>query len=392
MTRLPLFILRRFSLFYLRYFENVTLWEVEGFENFAHSHDGFKRGDHGLVIPFRHIAKADAPLYSALFGQYLPSRNRTDRLYYWVRFLFGDMVLDWTGPAARWIFPGIGAVPVSNQKIVSSQLRTIRNILTDLAYPLCMAPEGQVNYYNDKAGDLTGGLTHFIKWSLEAGRDVVIQPVRIFYKYNENINYRKLIIGEFYAIGLDISIPDKSFGIFLDKAVETLLNHLFFYLTGSPCESGDVLAAIIEQLIGRSREKYPLDRRKRLIDKVFIFRNGVFQDLKNERITVPGISRKIKNLWRRPEDMNELHRLYQYQQLLDVLVNFDPGYHGNGSKNREIEQTLYLLDIVNRLQGGDINSRYFPKKTRATVLFETPLRFVPGENPDKWKELFLTGN
>jgi hypothetical protein len=117
---------------------------------------------------------------------------------------------------------------------------------------------------------------------------------------------------------------------------------------------------------------------------------------------VPTISAAIGKGWKQPEQMSPLLLHYQRQQILDALTNFDPGYHRHGSPpfpvhspegpspgtgdNRRAEQALYVMDIINRVRGGDINSRYFPGGTRARVEFYPALEIRRRQDADGWIE------
>jgi hypothetical protein len=80
------------------------------------------------------------------------------------------------------------------------------------------------------------------------------------------------------------------------------------------------------------------------------------------------------------------------------MLNFDPEYHRAASSlteeteeevlNRHAEQALYLLDIINRIRGGDINNRFFPSGTTALIRFCSPRSFKPGDDPEQWKNIF----
>jgi hypothetical protein len=235
--RLPGFILRRLSSIYLRFAEGISEVRIEGLQTYLDELEGFKNGSWRLIIAFRHISKADAPVLATLFGRIIPRQQRSspgNREHFWVRFLFGDMVLDWAPAAARWLFPRIGSLPVSNQMLVRSQVDAIRRVLGEGVHPLCLAPEGQVNYYNERSGAVTHGVSHFTRWALSDGPAVKILPVRIYYEYRnpsrlvgravEDLRVW-LLESESIADGeADTAVSD------LDGAVSMLLRRLARYL------------------------------------------------------------------------------------------------------------------------------------------------------------------
>lgn len=394
MIDLPRLIVRRFSSLYLKVIENISSLSIEGEDYYLISLEGYKRGEHNLIIPFRHVAKADAPVLGTLFGQVLPEKHGKDSRYFWIRFLFGDMVLDWAGAGARWLFPRIGALPVSNKRVIKEQIEAIRETVLSGQYPLSMAPEAQVNYYNEKAGDLTGGLTHFIRWNQKDERPVVIQPIAVRYLYQDD-SLKERIIAGFKGLGIDLDEKLAPVQL-MDEAIIRLLRFLVDYLSGDRSFSDrifdcaeELLPVVHELLISSAESAYSIGSGRRLLDKVLSFRNYVFEDLRVSGMTVPAMMKSIEKTWSDPEKMTDLQRLYQHQQLLDVLTNFDPSYHQSGDGNRAAEQALFILDIINRLKGGDVNSRYFPRKTRAVASFGEPLLIEPDGDPNLWKECFF---
>jgi hypothetical protein len=63
-----------------------------------------------------------------------------------------------------------------------------------------------------------------------------------------------------------------------------------------------------------------------------------------------------------------------HQQIVDLLEYVRPDYiHQDGSITRLAEYGMNLLDLCNRIAGGNVDSRYFPKRMRARVLFGEPI-------------------
>jgi hypothetical protein len=60
---------------------------------------------------------------------------------------------------------------------------------------------------------------------------------------------------------------------------------------------------------------------------------------------------------------------------VDVLQYIDPSYiDAPCSTGRACEYALNLLDVLNRIQGGNINTRYSPKGKKALVSIGAPIR------------------
>ena len=317
------YILRFFSSFYIRLFEKVKIGEVIRLDNYLKALSGFRQGDYRMILPFRHTAKADAPVLAALFGNHLPARFKVGDRRFWIHFLYGDMVLDWAGSAAKWIFPRLEALPVSNQKLAKKQMDSIRELLFNGKYPLSMAPEGQVNYYFYKSGPFTDGLTHFIRWINRQNQKVLILPIKIHYRYKEPEKIVSRVLARVNRL-----TPSRSKT--LEEAILSILQYIHRYLIGSasPFKDSRFLVEEISRVLrDRAAEVFPLPNPEKPLDTLFLFRHYVFQDLRKGGYTVPGISRRIRLNWQFPEKLTQLERMYQYNQILDILLNFDPDYH-----------------------------------------------------------------
>jgi hypothetical protein len=400
MNRLPRFILRRLSETYLRIAEGIDSVDICNAEAYLTELQSFRNGESGLILAFRHIAKADAPVLSAAFARVLPARfpriAAADPDYFWVRFLFGDMVLDWAGAGARWLFPRIGTLPVSNQKLVRTQVEAIRSVMRRGEHPLCLAPEGQVNYYNERSGAVTHGLTHFIKWSLAERPMVRLLPISIEYRYPDPAGLEKRAVDTVSELlGGSIPVAAEGEATGLSAAVSSLLRWLGDYLNIPGARESDgnsgLLNAIRGRLLDDACESYGIDSGRRPLEKLFLYRNEVFAALRLSPWGVPAMARNIRRGWDAPETMSDLMIHYQRQQILDVLSNFDPDYHrGTADENRRAEQALYLMDIVNRIRGGDVNSRFFPPGTRAVMEFHPPREYRSAADAGDWIEWWRT--
>ncbi|TVQ28877.1 MAG: hypothetical protein EA382_00990, partial [Spirochaetaceae bacterium] len=64
----------------------------------------------------------------------------------------------------------------------------------------------------------------------------------------------------------------------------------------------------------------------------------------------------------------------RHEQIVDVLEYVRPDYIAAGcSTKRLVEYALNLLDVTNRMRGGNIDSRYSPSGKRAHLLFGDPI-------------------
>ncbi|AHC14864.1 hypothetical protein [Salinispira pacifica] len=414
MTREARWILRYLSPLYLRLGEGISTLEIRGMDRYLSSLAAFKRKETGLVIAFRHIAKADAPILSTIFGRELPRHlHERQQDYYWVRFLFGSMVLDWAGPAARWLFPRIGSLPVDKQRLVRSQIDAIRQIIDQERHPLCLAPEGQVNYYNYRSGEVTRGLTHFIRWNQRRYPSARVQPIRILYYYSGAARLTKKALRRVFQFASGIPGTSGDSAAALTEASRQLISWLYSYLMEQGPLNGylqsdagfnpesvstkELVEVICRTIIHRAADHFTIPDAASPLEQLFHFRNRVFDQVRESGYGVASISREIRRQWRKPSMMSDLLTSYQHQQILDVLINFQPRYHLQRSRkpnegldeaqeslNRRAEQALCLLDIINRVRGGDVNSRFMPRGTKAIAEFMSPMDFPQNSEAEGW--------
>jgi hypothetical protein len=85
--------------------------------------------------------------------------------------------------------------------------------------------------------------------------------------------------------------------------------------------------------------------------------------------TIPPVERALVN-----------HRAYvaaavsEHQQIVDLLEYVRPDYIPPGcTSTRLIEYGMNLLDLCNRMQGGNVDTRFFQRGMRARVLFGKPV-------------------
>ncbi len=396
---LPRIIVRQLTSFYLREVEGISKLSADNEDVYLEALKGFHSGEHRLIIPFRHVNKADGPVYTALFGRILPKKTGENLEYFWPRFFFGDMVLDWAGAGARWLFPRIGTIAVSNQRMVRDQIELLKNTITKDSQPVAVAPEAQVMYYNYQAGEITGGMTHFIKWCQKAKTPTVILPVTARYIFAKP---EKIISDCTLHLKKQLGIIASN----IDSLIQAVLEFVLHYLTHESPEgfipsfsqndnaTQQSIESIKQIIMQQAMKNQKISDMGSLLPTVLGFRNVVFDTMHSLGISVKKMSKDIANNWKTPKVFKPLQQAYQHQQILDILVNFNPLYHrkqdGETDTQRIAEQMLYLSDFANRLRGGDIDTRYRPKKTHVHVQFQEALRIQPDEDAEAWKKHFLS--
>jgi hypothetical protein len=104
-------------------------------------------------------------------------------------FVYGYEVVRWGGWVARFVMPGVGAMPIHHSKMDSKGMARIYDAIVKGPYPLALAPEGQVSYTSDSVPGLEPGVIrigfHAANRLKEKGLDcpVEILPISIHFRY-----------------------------------------------------------------------------------------------------------------------------------------------------------------------------------------------------------------
>jgi hypothetical protein len=404
-TRFAVWLLRRFGRAYLRFAHGVRETRLL---NPAVLHDcylAFQRGATRLLVLFRHVDVADGPLImNALAGELdkydrgvrrhregLPRRPHS-------QFLYGKDVLDWAGPGARWVFPRLGGIPVVNTRLDRRSHAAIRDTILNGEHPLALAPEGQVTYQMFHVSELTAGtgtMAHWIERDLvslarrhedEGERErpgILLLPVAIGYQYgNDHPRLIESILGRLEtALGIRLASAD-SIRERLLFATDTVLDVVeAAYTAAYPAvfrhhdehESQTSRIARLCDRILRCAELGEIRKRESsILRRLFSLRYRVF----DIRYRVDVDPRNLDSVQRSWADFRTLAAatVDRHAQIVDVLMYLRPEYVADSPTSlRLVEYALNLLDITNRMAGGNIDSRYSPSGKQARVLMGTPI-------------------
>jgi hypothetical protein len=103
--------------------------------------------------------------------------------------VYGYEVARWGGAIARWVMPGLSAMPIHHSKMDTAGMARIFKTITEGPYPLAIAPEGQVSYTTESVPRLEQGT---VRIGFEAARrlnkqnkdiPVEIIPISIHFRY-----------------------------------------------------------------------------------------------------------------------------------------------------------------------------------------------------------------
>ncbi|MFA5699375.1 MAG: hypothetical protein WC954_06550 [Sphaerochaeta sp.] len=324
----------------------------------------FKKKETTLIFAFRHTAVEDAPaLLIGMKGSHL-------------RFLYGRDVLNWAGWPTRVLFPALGFVAVENRGNNREGADFLRREVKNPRFPLALAPEGQVSYHAFKSAAIEMGAANLASWALESERsEVIILPIALGYRYaHDNEKFINELITRWETEAhqiVDKSTPIdeqiRSIG-FTTLALVNSFWSLGLKLTGTFVTQRDrICRAILRycETLGNLQ-----DSTGSIIDRLFRVR------FKAEDILYNTDRSKLNTYQLAYHDLEvkQQHIAHWASQIVDVLEYIDLSYlEGRHTTQRSIEVMLSLLDVLNRLRGGMINSRFSPKRKTAFILPGSPI-------------------
>ena len=318
--------------------------------------EAFKQGNHILIITFRHVAKEDAPAL-------LVGIRKTH-----LRFLYGRDVLNWAGKVTSFIFPRLGFIAVQNRGTNKEGLNLLKKAVQEGNFVLSLAPEGQVTYHMYRTSPIQIGVANIASWALETGKKVTILPLVVGYRYTDDADAMIVELLERWQRTSGIQLEKSTEKEQLYSAFEASLNLVasFFHLEMpsnlSYLEKRD---ALCDDLLSQAEEQASLAKGEgTILDRLFRL-----------RFHAEDLLYRANNAQRCP--VSEQHLLYEQEkarlylrncQVVDILEYLDPSYIcPPDEKGRMCESLLNLLDLLNRLEGGTINTRYSPRGKKALI-------------------------
>ena len=401
-------LMRLVSPLYLRRVEGISTVETEGIKHLIDAYRRFYLKKARLLVAFRHASVHDPPVMVYLFCRSLPAAARRRREQIGGRghahFLYGRGVLNWAGGGAAFLIPRIAGIPVMNRRNDAQSMRTIRRYLSDGSFPICLAPEGQVSYHNHRLGPTEGGTARLAVWCLEdlqrekRDEQVLILPVACHYLYRDEPEalFTRIVERIVDRAGLPAAAATSRYQILIELT-EALLSKMedfytrFFRL--QPLGKRTQLRARIERLCAaalRVSESFmQIHAEKELLSRVFTVRQRGWDHLfRSDFPEEGGLAPLDRVLMDRISDEVYLH--LRHNELADMLEYVQPDYIGpHASLNRLIEYALNLDDVVNRLMGGDIGSRYSPARKTVEIRIDEPidagnvLPLIPGKRKQR---------
>jgi hypothetical protein len=192
-SKFVVFLIRVFGRLYCFLYLGVAKMVLQGqpyiFEAFKRALAGKSR----CIIAFRHPNGGEPQLLTwfILFRLKSLAAKAGVRFARWphAKFVYGYEVVRWGGWVARFIMPGVGAMPIHHSKMDSKGMTRIYDAIIDGPYPLALAPEGRVSYTSDSVPRLEPGVIrigfHAADRLEGKGSDcpVEILPISIHYRF-----------------------------------------------------------------------------------------------------------------------------------------------------------------------------------------------------------------
>ncbi|MFA5448052.1 MAG: hypothetical protein WC233_07220 [Sphaerochaeta sp.] len=322
----------------------------------------FKEGQTRLILAFRHTAVEDAPL--VLMGVKQSH----------IAFLYGRDVLNWAGAVTKILFPRLGFIAVQNRATNREGMHYLRHSAKEGRFPLALAPEGQVTYHAHRTAPIEAGVANLALWAEQEGKEVIILPVAIAYRYAKETNALVTNLLERWYEESEVQSMQGSLIEQLAYACEACLKLVASWwevplgTEGSFVERRDELCSTLLAHGERLAELPPLDAS--ILDRLFRLR------FKGEDTLFTVEASSLAPLQRsKLEARQQIAHIYlRINQCVDVLEYLDPSYiTENPTPSRMAEVALTLLDVLNRLRGGTINTRYSPKGKEGGLYFGNPI-------------------
>lgn len=322
----------------------------------------FKDGKSRLILAFRHTAVEDAPL--VLMG--VKESH--------IAFLYGRDVLNWAGAVTKILFPRLGFVAVQNRATNREGMHYLRQSAKEGRFPLALAPEGQVTYHAHRTAEIEAGVANLALWAEQSGQEVTIMPIAIAYRYAQDTGALVSSLLERWYQESEVQPLQGSLQEQLRYACEQSLV-LVASWWDVPLGSDKAFVARRDELcstllsLGERLADLPLLDAS-ILDRLFRLR------FKGEDTLFTVDAASLAPLERaKLEARQQIAHIYlRINQCVDVLEYLDPSYfEEKPTLSRMAEVALTLLDILNRLKGGTINTRYSPKGKEGGLYFGKPI-------------------
>lgn len=375
----PFYFMKILNGLYVRWVEGITSIDISETDTLIDTLNEFQSGDTRLIVTFRHPTRHDPPLLMRVIHTLIPRRARTkgvelNRITHG-HFVYGRWLLTWANRLVKWLFPGIGAIPVNNRSRDLKGIRKIRELLVSGRFPLFIAPEGQVTYHNEKCGPLENGVSSMALWCREdlnrihSDSKVKLLPLTLFYDYTGN--REKGLNKVLKKMNKELNRSNSNL-IDLTKVIIDRIEEFYIDFYNIKVDKSSQLNKQIENLVDmilkRGESYFSIEGEGSFLDRTLTIRQAGLSNIDfSDRVS------KLPGKEHGDHLASECYSILRHMEIADILQYIDPTYIESESLNRKIEYSLNLLDLLNRFNGGNINTRFSGLKKRVIVKTGTPI-------------------
>ena len=402
-SKFVIFLLRILGRFYLFLLYGIARIVFEGgdkalLETFKRNLDGKSR----CMIAFRHPNGGEPQILTWFFLFKVKSLARKNKVRFsrppHAFFVYGYEVFLWGGGPARFIMPRIGAMHIFHAKMDTRGMDRIYKTIQDGAYPLALAPEGQVSYTTDSVPRLEPGV---IRIGFNAAErmaqnkpdcPIEILPLSVFFRYGAwgSMAMGKLLkkvekLTGLYQRGREripftervrqcrdhiLKVNEERYGLNHDNSLS--FAERLDKVINAALETG-------ERMIGAKSEGIIFARMYRLRqycwDRIYL---PEFENFKG----ISRIERSVRDL-----QAGEAWYIARHQEIVDFCWYFRlPPPAEEAALHNKVEYVQNLWDFANRTMGGAFSDRanIFPQKViiRAAPVINLSER-LPSYRQDK---------
>jgi 1-acyl-sn-glycerol-3-phosphate acyltransferase len=351
----------------------------------------FQDGGSRLMIAFRHPYGDEPQLLASVITRTIPAQARALGLplrgFTHAHFVHGHEVALWSGSFVRWLLPRSGAVPIHHVKFDSMGMERLQRLMLDGAYPLALAPEGQVSYTSERVPRLERGFATIAFRCAEdleaAGRDerVAVLPLSVHYRYGSGApRVLERVLGMVEReCGLE---PTKGASPVqrlraAAEAVVALAERFYAELdrTPTPVAStslNDRWAAVIESALRSGERALRLSSEGGLMPRLYRIRQAGWDRIYREDLRPKTLSPLARALIDR--EAGEAWYAMRHMELADLgsYIDFDLPKEDDPI-DLLIETASNYWDLTSRLSGGNITDRLNFAKKDAVIVVGEPL-------------------
>jgi hypothetical protein len=379
-------LLRAISPLYFRVLLGFRSLEFFHAERMVRAFRDFFDGKSRLIVAFRHPYGDEAQLMAYVIGERLDREAVKLGIRFpkkpHAHFIHGYEVPLWAGAFERWVLPRVGAVPVYHAKFDAPSMKRIRRIMKDGAYPLALAPEGQVSYTSEGLPRIEQGAVRIGLWCAEdlakeqRTESVIILPVSIHHRWPEAAERKleRLVAlterrcGVIRRTGSDVF--DRLSAI-ADRMLELMEQYYARYRPSAPSDGAsrsERLTTAIETALRTAEQTLNITQDGDTIRRVYKIRQTCWDRIYRADIEdLEALSPVERGMADRLAGEGWLAS--RHMELVDIAYYLDfDRLKRDDPRELQIETAQNYYDLSSRLSGGNSSDRIMIPGKKAVVI------------------------